>query len=74
MTLGKENYVDCRPPGICFETGPDYIGLTKAQIEAQFASGGGEDAPADDDDSSTPAAAEASEETPSSDSKRAKTE
>jgi hypothetical protein len=47
MTLGKENFADCRPPGICFETGPNHIAFTKAQIEAQFAGGGSDEKPSD---------------------------
>ena len=43
MKLDKELYVDCKPSGYCFQTGPDHVAMTKAQVEAMFASSGDDD-------------------------------
>ena len=40
IKLNKELYVDCKPSGYCFQTSPDHVALTKAQVEAMFASSG----------------------------------
>lgn len=38
LKFSKEMYVDQRPPGMCFQVGEDHVALTKAQVDAQFAS------------------------------------
>lgn len=37
MKLAREMYIDAKPSGFCFQTGPDHVALTRAQVEAQFA-------------------------------------
>ena len=40
MKFGTQVYVDRKPDVICFQTDPDHVTYTKAEIEARYAAGG----------------------------------